>query len=189
PRSRLRRRELTTPEVTVGPPESPRGFPIARTGCPTLRRSESPNSAGFTPSPSTLITATSVSSSPPTTVPGRTRPSGNVTRIFSASWTTCWFVRMWPSWSITTPEPNPLRGHGPHRPCCGYGAPATPTFTVLAHARSTAFVYASWSSLIIAIQHRTMEGASFVVRVSGYRVKDHITTAFRDELCRIHFRG
>ena len=36
---------LITPEVTVGPPANPKGFPMAKTLCPTFNLSESPSSA------------------------------------------------------------------------------------------------------------------------------------------------
>src|SRR5438128_2596389 len=95
------------------------------------------------------MTATSVSSSPPTTDPLRTRPSANVTITLPAPSITWCVVRTWPCASRRTPEPNPRRGHG--RPKGGpYAAPAVLTLTVLAPTRSTALTYAFCKSAIMA---------------------------------------
>src|SRR6266705_2546739 len=139
-RVRFLRRELTTPDVTVGPPGSPSGLPIARTGWPTLSSSEFAKSAGRKSFPSTRTTATSVSSSPPTTVPLRTRPSLNATITLSAPSITWCVVRMSPLSSRITPDPIPRRGHGPNGG--PYGPRAVLTLTVLSPARSTAPMYA-----------------------------------------------
>src|SRR5438445_9221395 len=92
--------------------------------------------------------ATSVSSSPPTTEPLRTRPSANVTITLLAPSITWCVVRTCPCASRRTPEPNPRRGHG--RPNGGpYGAPAVLTLTVLTPTRSTALTYAFCKSAIM----------------------------------------
>src|SRR5207245_11235567 len=94
------------------------------------------------------MTATSVSSSPPTTDPLRTRPSANVTITLPAPSITWGVVRPWPCASRRTPEPNPRRGHG--RPNGGpYAAPAVLTLTVLTPTRSTALTYAFCKSAIM----------------------------------------
>src|SRR2546425_8535745 len=94
------------------------------------------------------MTATSVSSSPPTTDPLRTRPSAKVTITLLAPSITWCVVRTWPCASRRTPEPNPRRGHdrangGP------YAAPAVLTLTVLTPTRSTALTYAFCKSAIM----------------------------------------
>src|SRR2546425_9125515 len=95
------------------------------------------------------MTATSVSSSPPTTEPLRTRPSAKVTITLLAPSITWCVVRTWPCASRRTPEPNPRRGHG--RPSGGpYAAPAVLTLTVLTPTRSTALTYAFCKSAIMA---------------------------------------
>src|SRR2546428_8388638 len=95
------------------------------------------------------MTATSVSSSPPTTEPLRTRPSAKVTITLLAPSITWCVVRTWPCASRRTPEPNPRRGHG--RPNGGpYAAPAVLTLTVLTPTRSTALTYAFCKSAIMA---------------------------------------
>src|SRR5216683_189746 len=68
-------RALTTPNDTVGPPWSPRVFPMARASCPTLSCSESPSVAAGRFSASTWMTAMSVDGSLPTTSPTKERPS------------------------------------------------------------------------------------------------------------------
>src|SRR5713101_56477 len=94
------------------------------------------------------MTATSVSSSPPTTDPLRTRPSAKVTITLLAPSITWCVVRTWPCASRRTPEPNPRRGHA--RPNEGpYGACAVLTLTVLTPTRSTALTYAFCKSAIM----------------------------------------
>ena len=79
---------LTTPTVTVGPPSSPSGWPIAMTVSPTSSLPESPRVATGKLLPSILTTARSVTGSAPTSLPGNVRPSGRVTRICCAPSTT-----------------------------------------------------------------------------------------------------
>src|SRR2546427_2277676 len=107
------------------------------------------------------MTATSVSSSPPTTEPLRTRPSAKVTITLLAPSITWCVVRTWPWASRRTPEPKPRRGHG--LPNGGpYAAPAVLTLTVLAPTRSTALMYAFCKS---AIMETEKTSAGFVERV------------------------
>src|SRR2546428_7024634 len=107
------------------------------------------------------MTATSVSSSPPTTEPLRTRPSAKVTITLLAPSITWCVVRTWPWASRRTPEPKPRRGHG--LPNGGpYAAPAVLTLTVLAPTRSTALMYAFCKS---AIMETDKTSAGFVERV------------------------
>src|SRR3989475_1061499 len=107
------------------------------------------------------MTATSVSSSPPTTEPLRTRPSAKVTITLLAPSITWCVVRTWPGASRRTPEPKPRRGHG--LPNGGpYAAPAVLTLTVLAPTRSTALMYAFCKS---AIMETDKTSAGFVERV------------------------
>ncbi len=97
---------LTMPVVTV--PSRPNGLPMATTPSPTRTPLESANCSGCSSDfgASTLITATSVEESVPTTFALAFLPSANVTVIEFAPSTTCWFVAMWPSPSITKPEPS-----------------------------------------------------------------------------------
>ena len=88
----------------------PNGLPIATTGAPTCRSLDEPS--GMTVSAeagtSTLRTATSVALSTPTTLACTFSLLEKETEIgpFAPS-TTCALVRMWPSLSMTKPEPRP----------------------------------------------------------------------------------
>ncbi len=90
--------------VTV--PSSPNGAPIAMTGSPTTTASESPSVRVGRSLRSTLMTARSYSIVDPTTSAMSSSPSLNVTESLPgvAPSTTCWLVRMYPSWEITNPD-------------------------------------------------------------------------------------
>src|SRR6266516_4288565 len=66
------------------------------------------------------ITARSVSGSSPISRPAYSRPSGKLTAICVASWTTWLLVKMNPSRAITNPEPLPPISRAPCRlrRCC-----------------------------------------------------------------------
>ncbi len=97
---------LTTPRVTVR--SSPKGFPTARTHCPTFTEAESPKRAlGRGRLAVTLRRARSVSGSLPTTFATSLVLSENRTSISVASPITWLFVMMYPSLSIIRPEPDP----------------------------------------------------------------------------------
>src|SRR5919202_3760640 len=102
----VRSSALTMPVVTVS--SRPNGLPIATTPSPTSTVLESANVSGCSAErgASTLMTATSVDGSVPTTFALAVLPSENVTVIEVAPSTTCWLVTMWPSPSITKPEPS-----------------------------------------------------------------------------------
>jgi hypothetical protein len=97
---------LTTPVVTV--PSRPNGLPMATTPSPTWTWLELAKASGCSSDfgASTLITATSVEGSVPTTFALAVWPLAKVTLIELAPSTTCWLVTMWPSPSITKPEPS-----------------------------------------------------------------------------------
>jgi hypothetical protein len=80
---------------------------MAITQSPTLRLDEEPSGTGRRgdAATSTLTRARSVEGSVPSTRPVTVRPSEKDTRTLSAPLTTCSLVRMWPSPSMTTPEP------------------------------------------------------------------------------------
>ncbi len=83
PAPRSRPRAETMPAVTE--PPRPNGLPAASTQSPTSTWRESPNAtAGSGPVASTLISATSVSSSVPITLAGSRVPSVRPTTILSA---------------------------------------------------------------------------------------------------------
>src|SRR5206468_10651636 len=96
---------LTIPPVSVS--SRPNGLPIATTASPTLTLLESPSVSGCRTDcgASTLITARSVDWSLPTTEALYVLPFQNRTETESALSTTCSFVTMCPSESITKPEP------------------------------------------------------------------------------------
>ena len=100
-------RVLTMPRVTVL--SSPRGLPTAIAQSPTCTWSESPRAAtGRESSPSSIFTtARSVTSSAPSTVPSKRRPSLRVTVTRSAPFTTWALVRMSPSGVMMKPDPWP----------------------------------------------------------------------------------
>ena len=101
---------LITPAVTVGSgfeKKFANGFPIATAHSPMMRPSELPSGATGSAWPCTRSTAMSVTGSAPTSCAGRSRPSGSVTIIESASCTTWWLVSTTPLGSITKPEPSP----------------------------------------------------------------------------------
>ena len=90
--SSVRFSALMTPAVTVPWNSSPIGLPMAMAGSPTTRSSELPNFAVGRSVASTFTTAMSVSSSAPTSVPLKLRPSGKETVISFAPWITWLFV-------------------------------------------------------------------------------------------------
>jgi hypothetical protein len=81
---------------------------MAMAWLPTLRLVAEPRVAMGRAAPSTLTTATSVSGSPPMSLPGRSWPSASTTVILSAPSMTWWLVRTWPSVRSSTPEPLPV---------------------------------------------------------------------------------
>src|SRR5918997_4642586 len=96
---------LTIPVVTLIP--TFKGLPMAMTGSPTTREFESPSVSGFSAfrGASTLMSATSVEGSCPTTSASLRTPSANLTEISFAPSTTCWLVTICPASSTTNPEP------------------------------------------------------------------------------------
>ena len=101
---------LITPAVTEGSGldiRLPKGFPMATVHSPIRRPWEVPRGATDRLSASIFRTATSVTLSAPTNSASKSRPSGRVTIIRSAPLTTWSFVMMWPSSSMTNPEPRP----------------------------------------------------------------------------------
>src|ERR687898_103231 len=96
---------LTIPVVTLIP--TFKGLPMAMTGSPTPTESESPSVSGSNASrgASTLMTATSVEGSCPTTSAPLRVLSANLTEMSSAPSTTCWLVTICPASSTTNPEP------------------------------------------------------------------------------------
>jgi hypothetical protein len=85
---------LTMPVVTLIPTLS--GLPMAMTGSPTPTLPESPSVSGsrIPSGASTLMTATSVDGSSPTTSASSLTPFANLTETSSAPPTTCWLVTM-----------------------------------------------------------------------------------------------
>src|SRR3989441_11379490 len=109
---------------------------MAHTHSPMRSVDESPSGAtGSRGSPSTLISAMSVSGSTPMTRACRLRPSDSLTVMRSARSMTWLFVRMLPSASMMNPVPAPRRGasrssrgvpkpKGPSKSSGGSGRPA-----------------------------------------------------------------
>ena len=85
----------------------PNGSPMAATGAPTPTDAELPSASGCSvrPEGSTVMTATSVASSWPSTVALRVVPSWNFTVTDVAPSTTWAAVTMWPLPSTTKPVP------------------------------------------------------------------------------------
>ena len=108
----------TMPLVTV--PSSPNGLPMAIAGSPGCRSSEAPSSSGRSASPTSLGSTFSSARSADGSVPSSFATIGSPfspkrTRNWSAPSTTCSLVTMWPSSSITKPEPEaawPPPGNG-----------------------------------------------------------------------------
>ena len=84
---------------------------------------ESPRGATGNLDATTFTTATSVSGSPPSTLPLKVRPSGRVTVTALAPSTTWALVRITPSERVMKPEPRPcccwIEGPWPNRPPIG----------------------------------------------------------------------
>ena len=87
----------------------PNGLPIATTGSPTETEVDEPSASGRSASDDsvTFSSAVSVESSLPTTLAWTRSSFENETNTGPAPSTTCALVRMWPSLSITKPEPWP----------------------------------------------------------------------------------
>ena len=96
---------LTIPRVIVC--SRPIGLPMATTSSPTLTADESPSrAAGSAAALSTRSSATSSTESSPRMRAGVLLPESRVTDSEAAPSTTCALVRIWPSFSMITPEPT-----------------------------------------------------------------------------------
>ena len=97
----------TMPLVTV--PSSPNGLPMAITGSPGRRFSDAPSSSGCSSASagSTLSSARSTDGSAPSSRASIGSPSSPKRTRYSLAPSTTWsLVMMWPSSSITKPDPE-----------------------------------------------------------------------------------
>jgi len=101
---------LTTPAVTVGPPTSPRGLPMAIAICPILRSFSCAISGTGSPLALILITARSFMVSRPLISAGNILPSSKATFISFEPSTTWALVSIRPSSFKIKPEPTPGTG-------------------------------------------------------------------------------